>query len=309
MATGTPMRKVDKTIDQRRESSLELCPNGSAMQTANDIYSRIEHSRTADEVVQQIEGLILEGVLSVGDRLPAERELARRFEVSRPILRALKSLEARGLLVTRHGGGTQVADVIGQVFSEPVRDLIANHRKATDDYLEFRREMEGVAAEFAARRATAEDRALLGDIVARMQAAFETDDFDREAALDVEFHNAVGECAHNIILLHTLRSCYRLLADGVFYSRTVIYDLPGARGKLLAQHRAIFEAIAAGDAAAARSAAEQHIRFVEWATAEAERTGDWQRISRLRLRQRGGTQPPSRAAAADGRNDRRENAS
>ena len=42
-----------------------------------EIFSRIEHSRTADEVVQQIESLILEGVLRVGDRLPGERELAR----------------------------------------------------------------------------------------------------------------------------------------------------------------------------------------------------------------------------------------
>ena len=113
----------------------------------NEIFSRIEHSRTADEVVQQIESLILEGVLRVGDRLPGERELARQFDVSRPILRdALKSLETRGLLVTRHGGGTQVADVIGQVFTRPVMELIATHRKATADYLEYRREIEGIAA-------------------------------------------------------------------------------------------------------------------------------------------------------------------
>ena len=44
------------------------------------VFSRIEHVRTADEVVQQIENLILEGVLRVADRLPAERELARQFE-------------------------------------------------------------------------------------------------------------------------------------------------------------------------------------------------------------------------------------
>ncbi|TYK94049.1 FadR family transcriptional regulator, partial [Streptococcus pyogenes] len=79
----------------------------------SDIFSRIDHSRTADEVVGQIEALILEGVLRPGDRLPGERDLARQFEVSRPILRdALKALEMRGLLTTRHGGGTHVADVI-----------------------------------------------------------------------------------------------------------------------------------------------------------------------------------------------------
>ena len=117
---------------------------------ATDIFARIEHSRTADEVVHQIEVLVLEGILRVGDRLPGERELAKQFDVSRPILReALKVLEGRGLLNTQHGGGTFVADVIGQVFTRPVMELIARHQKATLDYLEYRREIEGVTAEFA----------------------------------------------------------------------------------------------------------------------------------------------------------------
>ena len=47
---------------------------------SGDIFSKIEHSRTADEVVTQIESLILEGILRVGDRLPGERELSSRFE-------------------------------------------------------------------------------------------------------------------------------------------------------------------------------------------------------------------------------------
>ena len=259
-----------------------------------EIFSRIEHSRTADEVVQQIESLILEGVLRVGDRLPGERELARQFEVSRPILRdALKALEARGLVVTRPGGGTHVADVIGEVFAPPVMELITQHRKAAADYLEYRREVEGIAAEFAARRATDEDRALLTAIIRRMEAAHASGDFEEEVAIDVEFHNTIGECAHNIVLLHTLRSCYRLLSDGVFLSRTVIYRTPAAQEVLLAQHRAIYEAVVAGDAAGAKQAAREHIDYVERAMNDAERSGEWQRISRLRLAQRGGT----RAAA------------
>ena len=48
-------------------------------------------------------------------------------------------------------------------------------------------------------------------------------DFAEEAAIDVEFHNAIGECAHNIMLLHTLRSCYRLLSDGVFQNRLLMF--------------------------------------------------------------------------------------
>lgn len=255
----------------------------------NEIFSRIEHSRTADDVVGQVEMLILEGVLRPGDRLPGERELARQIDVSRPIVRdALKALEGRGLVVTRPGGGTHVGDVIGEVFAPSVMDLIAQNRKAAGDYLEYRREIEGVAAEFAARRATPEDRAMLADIMRRMEKAHARASFEEEVAIDVEFHNAIGECAHNIVLLHTLRSCYRMLADGVFLSRTLIYSMPAAQEELLGQHRAICDAVVAGDPAAARVAAREHIDFVERAMNEAERSGEWQRVSRLRLRQRGG---------------------
>src|SRR5690606_16838837 len=102
----------------------------------------------------------------------------------------------------------------------------------------------------------------------------------------------VGECAHNFVLLHTLRSCYRLLADGVFVSRARIYDLPGAREELLSQHRAIFHAIRDGDPAGARAASVAHIAFVEKASAEAERSGEWERVAALRLHQRSDPQAP-----------------
>lgn len=256
---------------------------------APGIFTRIEHPRTADEVTQQIERLILEGVLGAGDRLPGERELSARFDVSRPVLRsALKALETRGLIESRHGGGTFVADIVGEVFAPPMAELIRSHRKAAADYLEYRREIEAVAAELAAQRATGADRALLAGIIARMQAAHDAADFSAEADADLAFHNAVGECAHNIVLLHTLRACYRLLADDVFTNRSLIFMLPGAREQLLAQHRSISDAICAADPEAARTAARAHIDFVEQATAEAERASEWQRVSRLRLQQRTG---------------------
>ena len=252
-----------------------------------DLYARISHSRTADEVVQQIELLILEGVLRDGDRLPAERELSKRFDVSRPILReALKELEARGLVESRHGGGTFVADVVGRIFSKPLIDLIGRHHKATQDYLEYRRELEGLTAELAATRATDFDRDILTRVIERMRAAHESGDFDAELEADVELHNAIGESAHNIILLHTLRACYRLLTQGIFFHRSSVFGAPGARDHLLAQHEAIYAAIMAGDPRAAKAAAQNHIDFVAAAAREAERSGEWARIARLRLQQR-----------------------
>lgn len=269
------------------------------------LFPPIDHGRTADEVVRQVELLILEGVLRDGDRLPGERDLSERFGVSRPILReALKELENRGLLVSRHGGGTFVADIVGQVFSEPLAALVSRHERATADYLEYRRELEGLTAELAARRATEADRTQIARIVADMEAAHDRGDFEDELAADIELHTAIGEAAHNIVLLHTLRACYRLLSEGIVHHRRLIFALPGARDRLLEQHRALADAILSGDAARARQAAEDHIAYVTETNREAACQDRRNRVSELRLQQRQARAPgrsgrPSGATKAE----------
>ncbi|MCP8897556.1 FadR family transcriptional regulator [Shinella daejeonensis] len=257
-------------------------------ESAFDLFARISHSRTADEVVRQIELLLLEGVLRDGDRLPGERELSKRLDVSRPILReALKELENRGLLVSQHGDGTYVADIIGQVFSPPVVELIARHQRATADYIEYRRELEGITADLAARRATEYDRQMLTRVMQSMREAHESGSFDAELDADLELHNAIGEAAHNVVLLHTLRACYRLLAQGIFFHRHLVFSSQAAREHLLAQHEAIHAAILAGDPDAARAAAQAHMDYIAASIRDAERSGEWQRIAQLRMQQRG----------------------
>lgn len=263
------------------------------------LFSGISHARTADEVVRQIEGLILDGVLRDGDRLPGERDLAAELDVSRPILReALKQLESRGLLVSHHGGGTFVADIIGQVFSRPVTELISRHARASRDYLEYRRELEGLTAELAATRATETDKALLARIVDDMRVAHAEGRAEDELKSDVDFHNAIGEAAHNVILLHTMRACYRLLSEGIFFNRQAVFRYGNSGAVLLAQHVEIHEAIMAGDPEAAKAAAQAHIDFVRQAVDDAERADERDRVSRLRLLQRQGT--PGRGKTAAG---------
>ena len=248
------------------------------------LFASVQHPSTADEVIRQVEWLILQGVLRPGDRLPAERDLSLQLGVSRPVLRdALKDLETRGLILSRHGGGTFVANVISDVFAEPVMDLIASHRRAIYDYLDYRKEIEAVAAGMAAERATDADLAMLSGVIETMRSAHKTGDFTEEAKADVEFHNTVSEIAHNIILLHTLRSCYRLHMDGVFYNRTLLYSLPGVRADLLAQHEAIASAISSRNPDAARSASRAHIAYVEQKLSEAETVMARDSVSRLRL--------------------------
>jgi len=99
----------------------------------------VRQRRLADDIVAQLETMILEGTLKAGERLPAERVLAERFGVSRPSLReAIQKLAAKGLLISRHGGGTFVAESLGSTFSDPLLHLLENNSDAQRDLLEFR---------------------------------------------------------------------------------------------------------------------------------------------------------------------------
>lgn len=265
------------------------------------VFEKISHSRTADAVVDRLEVLILQGILRPGDRLPPERDLAADLDVSRPILReALSVLEGRGLIVSRHGEGTFLADVAGTVFSEPLVDLIQRHGQAVADYFEFRREIEGWSARLAAERATDSDREILRRAIEAMAEAHQRGDAEAEAELDLDLHMRIGEAAHNIVLLHTLRSCYRLIADGVFTHRARMFDRPNVREALLDQHRAIAEAILAGDGDRAEAAAHAHIDYVERTGREVERTEDRAHTAALRLEliDRPRTRPRRAPAAA-----------
>ncbi|PPE82063.1 GntR family transcriptional regulator [Kaistia algarum] len=248
------------------------------------LFQPVAPRATADDVARQIEHLVLEGVLHPGDRLPGERDLAVQLGVSRPILReALKALEGHGLIESRHGGGTYVAAIEGDIFAAPIVSLIAASPKAGGDYLEFRREIEATASAMAANRATEADRIILKRLFAEMEAAHAATDFAREASLDVEFHKGIGEATHNIVMIHVLRACYRLLSDGVFQNRSRLYYRGGARDAILDQHRALLDAILASDAAASRRAAIDHIDYIETALKAEAEAGARLEIATLRL--------------------------
>nr|WP_321445424.1 FCD domain-containing protein [uncultured Cohaesibacter sp.] len=250
------------------------------------IFSAINQNRTSDAVVNQLERLILEGVLRPGDKLPPERDLATQLDISRPVLRdALKDLEQRNLLRSRHGGGTYVANVVGTVFTDEIFDLIRRHPKAQSDYFEFRRDMEGIIAEHAALRATDADKLILSRIMKSMRSYHEEGDLQKESEADFEFHQAIVEASHNMLMMHTMRSCYRLLSEGLFYSRIRLYEWPGVQEALLAQHEQIHEAIVTKQPKEARIAAQRHIDYVEHTINRTQQAGSWEEISRMRLSQ------------------------
>ncbi|MDP5347042.1 MAG: FCD domain-containing protein, partial [Paracoccaceae bacterium] len=185
---------------------------------------------------------------------------------------AVAELQQKGLLTSKAGAGIYVADVLGGAFSPALTRLFADHEEAVLDYIGFRRDMEGLAAERAARLASDTDLRVIQAIFDKMLAAHSKRDPADEALLDADFHLSIIEASHNVIMLHMMRSMYDLLRQGVFYNRQLMFRQRSIRDNLLEQHRAINEGIQARDPAAARRAVEDHLSFVENALIEQKKS-------------------------------------
>ncbi len=247
-------------------------------------FQKIQSEKLSQSVVRQIELLILRGILRPGERLPAERELSERMGVSRPSLRdALADLQDRGLLVSRPGAGVFVADVLGSAFAPALIELFASHDEAVFDYIAFRRDLEALAAERAAKLGSETDLKVIATIFAKMEAAHQKRDPADEAQLDAEFHMAIIEASHNVVMLHMMRSMFDLLRQGVFYNRQMMFKNRVTRENLLDQHRAIHMAIQNRDETAARAAVSMHLDYVEQSLSELIRASRHEDVARQRL--------------------------
>lgn len=247
-------------------------------------FEKIQPEKLSHAVVRQIELLILRGILRPGERLPSERDLAERLGVSRPSLReAIASLQDAGLLKARANSGIYVADVLGSAFSPALVKLFGDHEEAVFDYLDFRRDMEGLAAERAARLGSDTDLAVVDEVFTRMEAAHGKRNPSDEAQADADFHMAIIEASHNVVMLHMMRSMYELLKQGVFYNRKIMFQQRTTRSALLDQHRAINSALQSRDGPAARAAIEAHIGFVREALTDQLKSERNEAIARQRL--------------------------
>ena len=235
--------------------------------------NKVQVPRISDAVAASLERRILEGSLKPGDRLPPERELAAELGVSRPSLReAIQKLASKGMVHSRQGGGTYVTDSLNSTFFDPWQDMMGNHPNLREDMLEFRRMLEGQAAEWAAERATDADLQRIDQAFAAVRDAYEAEDTGRRAAADIAFHEAIGDAAHNALLGHLSIALLRLMQDSIRLNLGELKHVPAASSLLMSQHAAIHAAVSGRKPAAARTAAETHIDFVRETLAQTLRS-------------------------------------
>jgi GntR family transcriptional repressor for pyruvate dehydrogenase complex len=226
-----------------------------------------------DQVAEQLRQLINSGEFRAGDRIPSERDLARRLGVGRPAVReALRELKAQGLLVVGRGAqGTNVAQLPSPSFAGPMAPLLGSGAERMAELMEIRSAVEIEAAGLAARRATIEDLHRLSILATGAAKHLSADD-------DVAFHAAIAQATHNALFERVIREPVDMLHDQMHAILSAYYAEPGGGIALQQQHEAVRRAIRAGDEQGARRAMRQHLDYVARGLAQLAGTG---RVMRL----------------------------
>jgi len=217
-------------------------------------FVRVPRPRLYEVLVKQLLDYIAATGLGPGDLLPAERDLADRMGVSRATLaQALVALEVLGVIDVQHGTGAVL--VYRPSVASVLREL-REHRDRMPEIVEARSTLEVKLAALAAQRRTAADLAAIEAALEAMSA--EIAGGSRGTDGDELFHQAVAAAAHSSILA----SMMTFIAELVRETRLASLGQPGRPEASLASHRAIADAITAGDPSAAAAAMQAHIDLV-----------------------------------------------
>lgn len=218
----------------------------------------VRKTKVYEEVLEQIQRLIVDGRLKPGDKLPAERELADAFGVSRTSVRdAIRVLELRGLVEARQGDGTVVCDLTPDSLVTPLATLLLRHGTLLGELLDVRKMIEPPLAARAAVHSSPDEVAHLDRILQRQEDKIHQGEVPIDE--DSEFHYTIATAARNSVVLKVLDVLMDLLRE----SRHRSLQVEGRVQKSLAGHHRILDAIRRRDPVAAEAAMRQHITELE----------------------------------------------
>jgi DNA-binding FadR family transcriptional regulator len=215
-----------------------------------ELLSPIRSESLVDVFVSRFEELIVSGQISIGQRLPSERELAVKLGVSRPVVHeGLLELQARGLVTLKPRKGAFVNDFRSEGSLAVMESLLAYHDgllepKLLDGLIHMRRLFELETVRLAARNRTGEQILRLEDIVEAEErcTAAET---DRITELDFSFHHLIAISSGNLVyplLINSFKPVYTNLTGKFFSNPAVLPEVVGFHGEIVAAVEARDEA-------------------------------------------------------------------
>jgi DNA-binding FadR family transcriptional regulator len=236
----------------------------------------VENRRLYRQIATQLSALIASGEFAVGQRLPAERELAVQLGVSRPSLReAIIALELEGLVEVRVGAGIWVTAASVRTVAEASPVPPPAEGEGPFELLRARSLVEGEIAAVAARDATPADLAAIRSAVDSMER-LERTGLD-PAPADREFHLGIAASTRNSVLHAVVQGLWDRGRGAMWSKMEHHFRTPQLRAATLADHGAILQALEAHDPREARHAMRAHLGRVEAVFAR-----DWERRSPAR---------------------------
>src|SRR5437016_2521419 len=221
---------------------------------AKPVYRTVKTSRLFEQIVQQVEESIRKGQLKPGDQLPAERDLAQSFGVSRTAVReAVKTLREKGLVEAYSGRGTFVTSRTSHAIRQSLDLMIRVSQQEGSTHLAgLRQVLEPEIAAFAALRIEEQLLTTMREAVAVMDRSLQDPEAYIEA--DLDFHLALAEAVGNPLILSLLDSIVGLLRE----QRSRIFNVDGGpeRGQL--HHKRDLEAIGERDPETTRATMRDH---------------------------------------------------
>ena len=216
----------------------------------------VEPQRLYRQIAEQLRTLMTAGEFMPGSRLPAERDLAKQFGVSRPSVReALIALEVEGWVEVRTGSGVYVLERAGKPSSEDRKVPPAEWGPL--ELIRARRVIEGEIAFLAATQSKKKHIQAIRDAIDLMQ-----EDTDRGVAPlegDRAFHTAIAQACDNVVLLETVQTFWDARRGPLFERHGDYFETVPSWRMAITEHEAILAAIRAHDGQGARAAMQQHM--------------------------------------------------
>ncbi|WP_291300670.1 FadR/GntR family transcriptional regulator [Desulfosporosinus sp. BICA1-9] len=238
------------------ESSLLMSINENGLGL---VVEPIKTQKIYQVVFESIRDSIINGELKAGQKLPPERVLAKRFQVSRTSIReALMALEISGIIEIKSSEGSFIRQIETKTL---INDLSAAIIKAEDsmvyEMLEVRRLIESECAALAAVRASSFNLARIRQHLDDMAKS----EFDEESGLsaDVNFHYSVAQAANSPILFDLMKVLVNRMKGTIRATRCYRFSQPNRFEETLNEHKDIYIAISSNNPDRARSLMTKHL--------------------------------------------------
>lgn len=223
------------------------------------MLSPIKNTKVYEQVIEQIKAMIADGTLKKGDKLPAERELVEKLQVSRTSIReAMRAMEIIGLIESKQGGGNFVREDFENNLFEPLSIMFMLEKGDPKEIIELRKIIEVETVALAAMRITDEELESIGNIIQDLKNSANE---ENAVKIDKRFHYEIAKASKNSLIISILNAISSLIDAYIKDARTRILEDEGNKVLLSSQHEKVYLALKKHDAAEAEEAMKQHLDF------------------------------------------------